>query len=458
VPTNLSSPTPTLQAQQDALRRAITRGPASVSALAASLQVSQPTLSRAIHRLSNEVIRFRITGQRTPFYAVTRSLPGQVNPSQKIYRIDVNGSITSAGTIHCLAGGKTLIQTQDADQLYEGLPPAMAFAAPSGFLGRQVAHSASAALQLPTSLKDWSDDHRIACLVSLSVNFPGDLVFGDAALEREMAFRQTEPVRESEKIKRYDAMVLNLQEAGHGSSAGGEQPKFLCLTEQRGHVTVKFALVGTRMAELLPLEHLALKALDKAGIQAAQTQLLHGAKHAYLEIERFDRRGRFGRLGLLSAGALDDEIFGQRDNWSAFAERCESAGLLGAEHARRIHTMAAFSELIGNTDRHFENISLFVNDQGRPTGVTPAYDILPMKYAPMGGGVDPDWLPIAPKLGPIGGRPDVWRVAYQAASEFWAQVTDRDICPGVSPQLRKLAAKNLRVVEDFAQPFVSTTG
>jgi hypothetical protein len=372
-----------------------------------------------------------------------------------MYRVDANGSITLTATMHFLAGGKTLVQRSDGDRLYEGLPPAMAFAAPSGFLGRQVvAHGAPAALQLPTSLKDWSDDHRIACLVAQSVNLPGDLVFGDAALEREMVLRQTEPVAESEKLNRYDAMALNLQEVGYGSSAGGEQPKFLCLIEQRGHVIVKFARARTRMAELLALEHLALKTLAQAGVPAAKAELLRGAEHVYLEIERFDRRGRFGRLGLLSAGALDDEIFGRRDNWSAFAERCESAGLLNAEHARRIHTMAAFSELIGNTDRHFENISLFVDDQGHPTGVTPAYDILPMKYAPIGGGVDPDWLPIAPKLGPIGGRPDVWRVACQAASEFWTQVSSRDVCPGVSPQLRKLAAQNLRVARDFAKPFV----
>lgn len=454
MPANPPALTVAVQAQQDALRRVLASGPASVSELATSLQVSQPTLSRTIQRASNEVIRFRIHGQRTPLYALTRALPGHVHPSQKMYRVDTNGSIAPIATLHFLAGGKTLLHSSDGHQLYEGLPPAMAFAAPSGFLGRQVAHSAPAALQLPTSLKDWSDDHRIACLVAQSVNLPGDLVFGDAALEREMVLRQAEPVAASEKLNRYDTMALNLQEVGYGSSVGGEQPKFLCLTGQRGHVIVKFARARTRMAELLALEHLALKVLAQAGVPAAPTELLHGAEHVYLEIERFDRRGRFGRLGLLSAGALDDEIFGRRDNWSAFAERCESAGLLGVEDARRIHTMAAFSELIGNTDRHFENISLFVNDQGQPTGVTPAYDILPMKYAPMGGGVDPDWLPIAPKLGPIGGRPDVWRVAYQAASEFWTQVTRRDISPSVSPALRKLAAQNLRVVGEFTKPFV----
>jgi len=87
---------------------------------------------------------------------------------------------------------------------------------------------------------------------------------------------------------------------------------------------------------------------------------------------------------MLSCGSVDDEYFGGRDSWSEFAARCEDAGYLSAQQARDIDVMAAFSELIGNTDRHFENISMLLDEDGEYAGVAPAYDILPMRYASIG--------------------------------------------------------------------------
>ncbi len=99
-----------------------------------------------------------------------------------------------------------------------------------------------------------------------------------------------------------------------------------------------------------------------AGIEAANARYLEHGTYAFLEIERFDRVGRFGRRGMISAGALDDECFGMRDNWPAFAQRCETAGMLGPDSVRRILVLTAFSELIGNGDRHFENLSLMTDE------------------------------------------------------------------------------------------------
>lgn len=96
---------------------------------------------------------------------------------------------------------------------------------------------------------------------------------------------------------------------------------------------------------------------------------------------------------MLSAGAVDDEFFGMRDSWPEFATRCEPARYLSAEDARHVDTMSAFSELIGNSDRHFENISVLIDEDGEYKGIAPAYDILPMRYASIGGGLDPDLPP-----------------------------------------------------------------
>jgi len=115
--------------------------------------------------------------------------------------------------------------------------------------------------------------------------------------------------------------------------------------------------------------------------------------------------------------------------------------------------MAAYSKLIGNSDRHFENISLLLDGTGDVCDVAPAYDILPMKYAPIGAGVVPELSPIAPKLGSIGVRAGVWNAAGRAAQEFWTQCRD-DERIGLSPSMRALAGVNRRVVEQFVVPLV----
>ena len=226
-------------------------------------------------------------------------------------------------------------------------------------------------------------------------------------------------------------------------------------SEDSGHVIVKFAKLGSRMAELLPLEHLALRALGEIGVPAAPTQLLAAGDHVFLEVVRFDRVGLTGRIGMLSAGAVDDQSFGMRDSWPEFAARCEQAKILPSSDARHIDTLAAFSELIGNTDRHFENISLLIDEDGEYKGIAPAYDILPMRYASIGGGMDPDLTPIEPKIGTIGPKPEVWEQAARAAERFWLSAQTEALAAPLSQEMRRLAAQNLDVARTFAAPLLS---
>ena len=240
-----------------------------------------------------------------------------LNPRQRIHRYLGQGHIRPFAEVEFLAGGATLEKTDKATMLYEGLPPYMAFAAPSGFLGRQLAQEAAGSQCFPASLKDWSDEHRVAYLFTQGLNLPGNLVFGDVTLQKEMALRAAAPIPAAEALAHYVAMASALKAASYGSSAGGEQPKFLSLTEGAGHVIVKFAKRGSRMAELLPLEHLALRALGEVGVPAAPTRLLAAGDYVFLEVVRFDRVGPTGRIGMLSAGSVDDEFFGRRDSWPA---------------------------------------------------------------------------------------------------------------------------------------------
>lgn len=446
-----------MQHENDSSReveRLLRHGPQSAAQMMAALGVSQPTLSRTIHRLARTVTTFRVTGDRTPQYAHLRQLPLGLNPRQRIYRVLSGGSFEQFAEIEFLAGGGTLERIGSGTVLYEGLPPYMRFAAPSGFLGRQQARDAAQGQQFPESLKDWGDDHHVAYLFSRGMNLPGNLVFGDTSLQMEMALRGVAPTPDADRAEHYLAMATALKDAAYGSSAGGEQPKFLGMTESAGHVIVKFAQAGSRMAELLPLEHLSLRCLNEAGVPASSTRLLTSGDYIFLEVKRFDRVGASGRVGMLSAGAVDDEFFGKRDTWSEFATRCRQAKYLSITDEFHVNTMAAFSELIGNTDRHFENISVLIDEEGEYKGITPAYDILPMRYATIGGGVNPDLVPITPKIGVIGAKPEVWALAARAAERFWTAVQTETLDAPIPDAMRELAKENLAVVKEFVAPLL----
>jgi len=436
------------------LRRLLQGGPQTAVQLMASLGISQPTLSRTIQNHAGTVTSYRVSGDRTPHYAALRSLPLGISARQRIYRVLGNGSIEPFAEVEFLAGGATLERMGSTSRLYAGLPPYMIFSSPSGFLGRQLAQEAARAQNFPSSLKDWGDEHHAAYLFTRSLNLPGNLVFGDASLQLEIDFRRLDPTPTAEKAAHFAAMASTLKGAAYGSSAGGEQPKFLGLTEDAGHVIVKFAKRGTRMAELLPLEHLALRSLAEVGVPSCPTQLLIGGDYVFLEVERFDRIGKSGRVGMLSAGAVDDEFFGMRDTWPEFAARCEAAKYLSSADARHVDTMAAFSELIGNSDRHFENISLLIDEDGEYARIAPAYDILPMRYASIGGGLDPDLTPIAPRVGTIGAKPAVWARAAEATQRFWSAVQLETLAAPIPEEMRTLAAKNLAVALEFVAPFL----
>lgn len=437
--------------------QSVMRGePRSAQALMQALGISQPTLSRTIQGRPDLFTAFRVSGDRAPKYGLLRaSLPGGLNPRQTVHRISNTGAMELFAEVEFLAGGATLERTPQQNTLYEGLPPYMAFSSPSGFLGRQVARAAANVdTHLPESLKDWGDDHRVAYLFTRGLNLSGNLVYGATSLEREMACRQLRPTPTAQTLAHYAQMAQQLKDSAYGSSAGGEQPKFLGFSQAAGHVIVKFAKRGTRMADLLPLEHLALRSLESVGVPASKTQFMVSADHVFLEVQRFDRVGAHGRVGMLSAGAIDDEFFGARDTWSQFGARCLKAKYLSPDDVRHIDVMAAFSELIGNTDRHFENISVLLGEDGEYSGLAPAYDILPMRYASIGGGVDPDLRPIMPKIGTIGAKPGVWALATEAAQRFWGAVQQAPVDLPVADGFQRLASLNLAVVRDFVAPLL----
>ena len=140
-----------------------------------------------------------------------------------------------------------------------------------------------------------------------------------------------------------------------------------------------------------------------------------------------------------------------RDHWPAFAQRCEEAGMIGPDSARRVFVLTAFSELIGNGDRHFENLSIMTDERGRPTEVSPAYDMLPMMYAPVGGGIEPPLRPVPPSFQSLGARPDVWGQAFEGAHAFWIAAADDE---RLSRPMRKISASNAQRIAEVVAPLL----
>ena len=183
-----------------------------------------------------------------------------------------------------------------------------------------------------------------------------------------------------------------LGSAAPGSSAGGEQPKFGAVTAG-APVLVKFSPAGDapadqRWRDLLVCEALALQTLQAAGIAAAQTDIVQAAGRVFLQSRRFDRTAQ-GRVGMVSLEMYDAHYIGNGSkigpNWAATAMQTGRAGAesLSAADIQTLCLLDAFGALIANTDRHHGNVSLLLHQHRWQ--LAPAYDMLPMFYAPVCG-------------------------------------------------------------------------
>ncbi len=93
-----------------------------------------------------------------------------------------------------------------------------------------------------------------------------------------------------------------------GSSAGGEQPKFLAVLESGQHVLVKFSpprgtAYGERWHDLLHAEAWAADVLSEHGIAGTRCSAIRSARRSYLVSDRFDRVGSAGRRHVVLVGA-----------------------------------------------------------------------------------------------------------------------------------------------------------
>lgn len=387
--------------------------------LARLLDVSPATLSRLVRAAGDQVVRLGRT--RRVRYGLLDDIPG-IGGVLPVWEIDAAGEAQPFGNLSILRGPACWLAFAGAQQpgrFYDGIPPFIADMAPQGHLGRAFPDRFPE-LDLPRRIVDWSDRHQLQAIARRGEDAVGNLVVGEESMSRFLArtIRATTP-------DNYPEITRNLARLGAGSSVAGEYPKFTTFNGEH-HLIVKFTSGDTspadrRWRDLLACECIASEVLGAAGYDAAPARIRDVGDQRFLEVERFDRIGERGRRGTLSMAALDDDLYGQRDNWVAAARRLSVDGLLPEADVETVRFLETFGQLIGNTDRHFGNITFFWEPlPGEHLRLAPVYDMLPMLFAPATGGMVIDRvLEVRP---PISVLLPAWREALQCAREYWSAV------------------------------------
>jgi hypothetical protein len=173
-----------------------------------------------------------------------------------------------------------------------------------------------------------------------------------------------------------------------GSSAAGEQPKFMVGVVGQACI-VKFTPphgtpFGQRWQALLMLEKLALDVLHSHAIPSASSEIVNTTQRTYLQSARFDRDEQGAARHIVAIAALHDEfVQGAWKNWAHTSAALAQKGLITQQELNQVATIHAYGHYIGNTDMHSGNLSFFVDDIITPKlRLAPVYDMLPMMWKP----------------------------------------------------------------------------
>lgn len=390
--------------------------------------VTRDTIANAYEREVRQILR--LGRARATRYAARQNLSGLGTDEFPVFRVDEAGGISPAGTL------VTLVATESVwlpdENIIDGLPPEMHDIAPRGFLGRSYTQH-HRDLGLPEDVANWSDNHILIALSRRGEDLLGNLVVGRESFDRFQNLQH-----ETHTANDFPALSDAAIAGEHvGSSAGGEQPKFTAFVDGQ-HRIVKFATDATdnarRWQDLLTLEHVALQTLRDAGIEVAETELLDINGLRCLIINRFDRIGEMGRRAVMSLAAASEQVDG---TWTDAAEGMQRRGELSDESLHRIALLDAYGALIANTDRHQYNVSLFPAEGGY--SVAPAFDQLPMAYAPPASGNLRNSANAAPR--PAVNTLAIWGAAQELAAEFWRRASERQLSDSMQAIVREHASR-----------------
>ena len=411
------------------IREYLERGPATSKEIQAETRLSQSSVARQLRDMGNEIIRLQ--KGRSLRYAATRNAFGG-NNKLPLSIVDAHGNTVLAAYIRPLVhsgffveevtGMPSLLLGENKDGLYDDLPYFLFDLKPQGFLGRKIAEEmASQSDDFPTDPRHWNTNHIGRYLISNGDDLSGNFKFGEQALLRVR--RKPVIASDNDYPELADSVMSGVIP---GSSAGGEQPKFTAFSGNRSaHVIVKFSPLGNniiarRWRDILITEYHATEAIHAKNYPAAETRLLEIDGRLFLESERFDRSGEYGRMSMISLQAIDFEFTGLGSGWPQVMNALHIKELVSWQHVFDAEFLWCFGRLINNTDMHLGNLSFAID--GNVFRLLPLYDMCSMGFAPKSGGEVPpyNFVPTEPKR--VNLSEDVVEVSKIMARDFWERV------------------------------------
>lgn len=408
-------------------------GPLSAQDAALHLRVSKTTLARRAKAAGEQIVKLG----RGQYLRYALPLAGYDGRAQwPLYWIDESGeakqfavaTLVKPNALHCYGAR---INEIASDTLPWFLMPLTL----RGFLGRASQTKLGAiAKDWTNELERWSLRKRAFAAQSNAIDPAGAILLGDDALD---AWRSREtPALASDELpsllKRYDQLAaLALHGKVLGSVTDGVQPKFsVRLKDGAGgvrEVLVKFSPAlstpfGVRWNDLLRAESHASEVLRNNGFSVSITRVLSSGTRTYFESSRMDRVGARGRRHVLPLSALHSRfVGGLQRNWVASIEHLADKKHIARAELATARTLFAFGQLIGNTDMHFGNLSLVAANAEaiarKRFSLAPAYDMLPMRFAP---GMHDEFVYAPFEATILGGIPKtIVARAHSLAREFW---------------------------------------
>jgi hypothetical protein len=449
------------------LHQELATGPRTGLELERALDISGPTLSRLLGQMGSQIER--MGAARSTRYGLRRPVRN-LGDAWPVFLVEQDAQVRELGSLRALYGAYRFLPASEGKGepfppcVSESVSPRLPFflmaARPGGYLGRYIARRFSERSGAPREVRDWADDDSLEYFIKAGTDLPGNVVVGETA--KEQAIQEISAARAghfaslAQARARYPDMIASAHEGeAIGSSADGEQPKFLATVDggvggSHRSLIIKFSppvstATGRRWADLLVCEHLAATTINRAGGRAASNEVYFDHGRCFLESERFDRTPGLGRVGVVGLGVATYALAGRgADDWAQAATLLEGRGLLPARDAQAIRWARCFGVLIGNEDMHEANAALLW-ERARPLRFAPIYDMLPMLYRPneQGEVVPRAFRPTAPDAATHA----VWHGAAEAACDFWEAVSNDQ---RVSMDMRQEAARNREKVTRLA--------
>ena len=413
-------------------------GIATAAQLTQATGKSQPTISRMLREVDAQIVRLgRVRAAR---YAIPESILGL--PAQM--PLDWDGK--PWGMLTFIAGHRIHVQADRIDLVTQGeLPWFLDHFRLQGFTGRAWAIK----LGFDANPDNWSLAQTLFVNCQHAYDAPGAISGGRPAVDVMVSV----PAGVAAKRAAYDRFADDINSTlPAGSSAGGEQPKFLVTETGAGNAATRRLIVkfspprgtpfGERWHDLLCAEKIALDILRAHGLPASTARLVHSKRRTYFESERFDRVGPHGKLHALPLAAIHRGfVHGPQRNWADSCDALVQQRRLSRDDALRVRVLLEYGRLTGNTDMHFGNLSLFAPDVAAARfTLAPAYDMLPMCFRPDMHRDEIGYTPVAPSRA-VPGHESAWQQARDMALAFWRAVADTEM---ISPALRGAAKRTAK--------------